>query len=94
MDRGGTVYLVDDDESVRKGMGRLLRVAGFDVHVFGSAEEFLNLRHDPDACVVLDARMPGLSGMSLIKSVGMKLPVIFVTAEDSEEVRARAPLEP
>lgn len=90
MDRGGTVYLIDDDKSVRKGMGRLLRVAGYDVHVFSSAEGFLAVSHDPDACIVLDARMPGLSGIGLIKTVGLKLPVIFVTGEDSEEVRVRA----
>ena len=91
MNRGETVYLVDDDASVRKGVGRLLRAAGYDVHVFGSAEEFLSApRAKSGACVILDARMPGLSGTRLqdkIRARGMSLPVIFVTAEDSVETR-------
>ena len=94
MNRRETVYLVDDDPSVRKGVGRLLRAAGYDVHVFGSAEEFLSApRAESDACAILDARMPGLSGTCLqdkIREKGMSLHVIFLTAEDSVETRTSA----
>ena len=94
MSRGETVYLVDDDASVRKGLGRLLRAAGYDVHVFDSAEEFLSTpRAKSDACVILDARMPWMSGTRLqdeIRARGMSLPVIFVTAEGSVGTRESA----
>jgi FixJ family two-component response regulator len=79
-----TVYLVDDDASVRKGVGRLIRSAGYDVKTFTSAIEFL-ASPDPvgPACLVLDVSMPGMSGLDLQETVNSleshHIPIIFIT---------------
>ena len=85
---------MDDDASARRGLARLLRTAGYDVHAFASANEFLDAL-DPQlwGCLVLDARMPGLSGEELheeLKGQGVDLPIIVVTADDDPETRRRA----
>jgi FixJ family two-component response regulator len=60
------VFLIDDDASVRKGVSRLLRSAGYKSEVFGSASDFLaREQHPGPACVVVDVRMPGLNGIDL-----------------------------
>ncbi len=79
-----TVFLVDDDASVRKALARLLQSAGYAVQTFASAEEFLEAdRTIPgSACVVLDVRMPGLSGQAVherIRALDPTLPVVFIT---------------
>lgn len=79
-----TVFLVDDDASVRKALGRLLRSAGYVVRTFGSAEAFLEADRtvQGSACVLLDVRMPGLHGQAvhqLIRASDPTLPVVFVT---------------
>jgi len=79
-----TVFLVDDDASVRKALGRLIKSAGYQVQTFGSAREFLDSgwRTQGPACLVLDVRMPGLSGIDLqreIQATNPILPIIFVT---------------
>src|SRR5262249_55444908 len=64
--RSSTVFIVDDNPSVRKALTRLVRSAGYEVKAFASAKEFLSDTHDDGvACVVLDIRMPGLSGIDL-----------------------------
>ena len=78
-----TVFVVDDDPSVRRGLERLLRSAGYRAETFGSAREFLH-RSDPVAggCLVLDVRMPGQSGLELydvLLAAGHAIPVIFIT---------------
>ena len=78
-----TVLVVDDDASVRRGLGRLLRAAGYRVELFASAQEFLE-RGDPAGprCLVLDVRMPGQSGLELheqLVAAGRDIPVIFIT---------------
>lgn len=78
------VYVVDDDEAVRRGLGRLLKAAGFDARCFGSAQEFLAVtREQTDAaCLVLDVRMPGMTGLELqkhLRGASAELPIIFVT---------------
>ncbi len=88
------VFVVDDDPSARGGLARLLRTAGHDVRDFASANEFLDAL-DPkmSGCLVLDARMPGLSGEELqaeLKARGVDLPIIVVTADDDPETRQRA----
>jgi FixJ family two-component response regulator len=89
------ISVVDDDHSVRESLARLIRSVGSSVMVFGSAEEFLSADNgrEPD-CVILDIRMPGMSGLELQRALltrGRKLPIIFITAHGSEEeVRARA----
>ena len=60
------VFLIDDDASVRKGVSRLLRSAGYKCETFASANEFLNREpHPGPACLIVDVRMPGLNGMEL-----------------------------
>ena len=64
------VIVVDDDESFRRSTERLIRSAGFKVQSFGAATEFLKAeRPNAHACVVLDVRMPGLSGLDLQKEL-------------------------
>ena len=83
------VAVVDDDISVRKALDRLIRSARMDVNVFASAEEFLNAAHPrkPD-CLILDVRLPGISGIELHRRLlakGYGVPVIFITAHASDE---------
>jgi FixJ family two-component response regulator len=89
------ISVVDDDESVRESLQSLLRSVGFAVKVFASAEEFLNSNHSGDSdCLILDVRMPGMSGIELHRRLvasHREMPVIFITAHGSEEeVRSRA----
>lgn len=88
------VYVIDDDPSARNGLSRLLRVAGYDVHTYSSANEFLAAPEvESTGCIILDARMPGLSGIELRDELcerGSTLPFIFVTADDDPEVRKKA----
>jgi len=82
-DQGTTVFLVDDDASVRKSLSRLLRSAGLHVETFASANEFLN--REPfygNGCIVLDIKMPGLSGTELFEGIckaDYSMPVVFLT---------------
>lgn len=77
------VFLIDDDELVRSGVGRLLRTAGFECDVFPSAADFLAREsHSGPACLVVDVRMPGLSGLELQQSLlqrGREEQLIFIT---------------
>jgi FixJ family two-component response regulator len=77
------VFVVDDDPSFRRSAERLIRLAGFKVQAFGSAGEFLAAkRPDVPSCLVLDVRMPGLSGLDLqreLAKAGAVIPIIFVT---------------
>jgi FixJ family two-component response regulator len=88
------VFIVDDDLSVRRSTGRLFRSAGFKVQTFDSAREFLkHPRYDGPACLVLDVRMPGLSGMDLQRELlqaGIRIPIIFVTAHGDIPMSVRA----
>jgi FixJ family two-component response regulator len=89
------ISVVDDDHSVRESLARLIRSVGFGVQVFGSAEEFLSASHGRQAdCLILDIRMPGMSGLELQRQLSAShcgLPVIFITAHGSDEqARARA----
>jgi FixJ family two-component response regulator len=81
----GTIAVIDDDACVRKAFGRLLRVAGFEVTAYASAQEFLDAPHAPPPdCAVLDMHMPGLSGLELqqrLRAVGMGIPLIVITAD-------------
>ena len=88
------VYLIDDDESVRRALQRLLRSAGLDVKAFSSAKEFLeNADLGERACIVLDIQMRGLTGFDLqerLASKGIRIPVIAVSAHDDAKTRERA----
>jgi FixJ family two-component response regulator len=78
------VIVIDDDLSFRRSTERLIRSVGYSVQSFGTAAEFLRSRiPDVPACVVLDVRLPGLSGLDLqeaLPKVGIKIPIIFITA--------------
>lgn len=84
-----TVFIVDDDESVRKALKRLLVAHGYSVMTFESAEDFLlsgSVR--AKGCIVLDMRLPGMSGLDLyekIASSGAIHPVVFMTAHDNPQ---------
>jgi FixJ family two-component response regulator len=79
-----TVFVVDDDASVRKGLARLLKSAGFRSESCTSAEEFLNRweREPTPGCVLLDIQMPGLDGLQLqkkLQTLRQAIPIIFIT---------------
>jgi FixJ family two-component response regulator len=82
-DAFANVFVVDDDPSIRRSTERLLRSVGFSVHSFGSAREFLTRpRPEGPACLLLDLRLPGLSGLDLqaqLKQSGIDIPIIFIT---------------
>ncbi len=91
---GALVCIVDDDISVRRALERLIRSVGLAVEVCGSADEYLSRDKDRVVdCLILDIRMPGLSGLDLqqrLDAAGSSTPIIFITAHDDEESRARA----
>jgi len=88
------VFVIDDDDSVRRSLERLLRSVDLDVKTFSSAREFLELTlPERPACVVLDLRLPGPSGLELQESLiraGRHLPIIFISgyADVPSSVRA------
>jgi FixJ family two-component response regulator len=88
------VYVVDDDAGVREALDSLIRSAGFAVRTFGSSVEFLRVgRSDVPGCLVLDVRMPGLSGLDLQKElarIDLHIPIIFVTAHGDIPMSVRA----
>jgi FixJ family two-component response regulator len=76
--------LVDDDPSVRRALTRLIKSDGYQVYAYASAREFLDARPEPEgpACLVLDVRMPGLTGLDLqneLQAMNANLPIIFIT---------------
>ena len=88
------VYIMDDDESARRGLARLVRSAEIEVQTFASAREFLDSPHRIErACVVADVMMTGMSGVDMCRELSgadAALPVIFVTAYDTPETRQAA----
>src|SRR5256886_17649612 len=83
------VSIVDDDISVRRSTRRLLRSSGFRAEAFPSAEEFLDSKSAAEtACLILDLRMPGMNGLELQRRLaqnGNSVPIIFLSAQASEE---------
>src|SRR6202047_5108145 len=77
------VYVVDDDESVREAIQSLIRSVGLHVAAFASAQEFLrSKRPDVPGCLVLDIRLPGLSGLQLqhkLADADIRIPIVFMT---------------
>jgi RNA polymerase sigma factor (sigma-70 family) len=91
----GIVFVVDDDESVRTALKRLLTSTGHKVFTFSSAEEFFkhDLCFDVCGCLVLDIRMPGLSGLELqdqMAVAGISIPIIFITGHGNIPTSVRA----
>jgi FixJ family two-component response regulator len=77
------VYVVDDDPSIRDALDSLIRSVGFRAQTFASAQDFLkSTRPDAPGCLVLDVRLPGLSGLDLqreLARVDIRIPIIFIT---------------
>ena len=97
MNDSRTVFLIDDDPSVRRALTRLMRSAGYSVQPFASAREFLEFWAVTDersiACLVLDVRMPGLSGLDLqreLQARNILLPIIFVTSHGDIPMTVKA----
>ena len=91
--RPALIAIVDDDKLVSRSLARLIKSVGFKVEVFASAEDFLqrgNLRDT--ACLILDVRLPGMSGLDLATSLAPHphLPIIFVSAHDEQKTRDQA----
>jgi two-component system response regulator FixJ len=88
------VYIVDDDESVRRALSRLLGSVGLKTEAFASPEEFLARAIDERiACLLLDVKLPGMDGFELRErawKAGLESPVIFITSHGDARTRARA----
>jgi FixJ family two-component response regulator len=87
----GIIAIVDDDEPLREALGSVLKAAGFLIDTFPSAEEFLaSPRRQEIACLILDIRLPGMSGIELQRRLfesGCAIPIIFVTAHGDASLR-------
>jgi Response regulator len=88
------VFVVDDDPSVSEAVSSLLRSVRLDIRTFGSAQEFLSAqRPDVPACLVLDVRLPGTSGLDLqrdLRARGVTIPIIFLTGYGDVPMTVRA----
>jgi FixJ family two-component response regulator len=93
-DTDAVVFVIDDDRSLRESIKSLIRSVGMRVETFASAQEFLtSSRPDVPACLVLDVRMPGLSGLDLqreLSKVDIPVPIIFITAHGDIPMSVRA----
>src|ERR1051325_7272335 len=88
------VFVIDDDESIRESLKSLIRSVGLRVETFASAQEFLQSeRPDVPACLILDVRMPGLSGLDLqreLTEANIHIPIIFITGHGDIPMSVRA----
>jgi len=93
-ERAKMVAVVEDDESYRGALQRLLKSAGFQVRSFASAEDFLDSGQQHEtACLIADIRMPGMSGLDLqakLNADHCPIPIIFITAHGDEQMRLQA----
>ncbi|MDR6900186.1 response regulator transcription factor [Rhizobium sp. WW22] len=89
-----TVYVIDDDPSVRDGLDSLLRSVGYDTRAFASPRNFLaSSRSEGPACIVLDVRMPDASGLDFqdeLARMGYAIPIIFLTGHGDVPMSVRA----
>lgn len=94
IDRNGTVYLVDDDEAIRRSAGFMLKTSGYAVKSYGSGVEFLKESKDIEpGCVLIDVRMPGMDGLEVqqtLRERGSTLPVIVMTGHGDITVAVQA----
>lgn len=89
------VFLVDDDPSVRRALARLIKSAGHQVQTFASAQEFLGTRAGGEkaACLVLDVRMPGITGIELqrqLQALNRNVPIVFMTGHGNIPMSVQA----
>lgn len=93
-DAAPIVFVVEDDASVRSSTARLIRAAGLDVATFASAREFLDAeRREGPSCLVLDVRLPDVSGLALqqqLSRAGVEIPIVFVTGHGDIPMSVRA----
>ena len=91
LSKTGLIAIVDDDEPLREALGSVLKAAGFVIDTFGSAEEFLDSpQRKNTSCLILDVRLPGMSGIELqrrLLDANCEVPVIFVTAHGDGSLR-------
>ena len=91
---GPTVYVVDDDFSVRAALKKLLKLAQLRSEEFGSIEEFLKVRRpETPNCLILDVRLPGMSGLDFqhqLGKAGIRIPIIFITAQGDSPMTRQA----
>jgi RNA polymerase sigma factor (sigma-70 family) len=94
METDPTVFVVDDDAAVRESLQWLIKTAGLNVECYGTAQEFLDAYDQArPGCLVLDVRMPGLSGLDLQEQLGasgMNLPIIIITGHGEVPLAVRA----
>ena len=87
----GIIAIVDDDEPLREALGSVMKAAGFSARTFASAEQFLACDDcDHTVCLILDVRLPGMSGIELQKQLSKmnrRLPIVFVTAHGDASLR-------
>ena len=92
--KASVVYVIDDDESVRSALERLLRSADLHAETFSSADEFLNSPKQKNIpCILIDIQMPGSTGFDLqqkLTAFDMRIPVIVISASDDAQIRERA----
>ncbi|MGH9314818.1 MAG: response regulator transcription factor [Vicinamibacterales bacterium] len=87
------VSVVDDDDSIRRALRRLIGSTGLEVDTFGSAEEFLEKGNRETACLILDVRLPGMSGLELqhqLAGADPRISIIFMSAYGSEDLKDHA----
>ena len=88
------VFVIDDDESIREALQSLIRSVGLSVQTFAEAQQFLQSRRpDVPACLILDVRMPGLSGLDLqreLAEANINIPIIFITGHGDIPMSVRA----
>ncbi|HQG31486.1 MAG TPA: response regulator [Deltaproteobacteria bacterium] len=94
-----TIFIVDDDSSLCRALGRLMKSAGYrNVHKFTSAEEFLSsVPFESPSLLILDLQLPGMSGVDLLKYLrvyGISLPIVLISAHDEELARAKSMKNP
>jgi len=88
------IFVVDDDDSVRRALQRLIKSVGMNVETFATAKEFLlHPQYEGPCCLILDVRMPGLSGLDLqeeLAKADLTLPIIFITGHGTVPMSVRA----
>ncbi len=82
--------MVDDDDSVRRSLARLLRAAGFGVETFATAEAYLAAASPDPACLIIDMHLPGMDGIELQRRLRGRLPVVAISGYGNELMRQKS----